>query len=138
MTIHVAPLRIEDHARWIVLARGYKTFYKTTLEDTEYDKAWQRLLAQEDVFGLGATRDGQLLGIAHYLFHTSVWAQNVCYLQDLFVDPLARGQGVARALIEAISQDFEGTRRHALLLAHAGTKRERSCVVRQGGEVQWV
>ena len=104
MTIHVAPLRIEDHARWIVLARGYKTFYKTTLEDTEYDKAWQRLLAQEDVFGLGATRDGQLLGIAHYLFHTSVWAQNVCYLQDLFVDPLARGQGVARALIEAIAR----------------------------------
>lgn len=103
--MRIAPLRIEDHARWIILARGYKTFYKTTLPDAEYEKSWQRLLAQDGVFGLGAMRDGQLLGIAHYLFHTSVWAPSVCYLQDLFVDPLARGQGIARELIEAVAAD---------------------------------
>ena len=105
MTIHIAPLRVEDHAHWIVLAQGYKKFYKTTLPDAEYDYAWRRLLAQGGVYGLGATRDDQLLGIAHYLFHSSVWAQNVCYLQDLFVDPPARGQGIARALIEAVARN---------------------------------
>ena len=104
MTVHIAPLRKEDHARWIVLAQGYKTFYKTALTVEQYDNAWQRLLAQDGILGLGASRDGQMVGIAHYLFHTTVWAQNVCYLQDLFVDPLARGQGVARALIEAVAE----------------------------------
>lgn len=126
MTIHIAPLRIEDHARWIVLARGYKTFYKTTLEDTQYDKTWQRLLAQDGVFGLRATRDGQLLGIAHYLFHTSVWVPNVCYLQDLFVDPLARGQGIARALIEAVAAKAKAqgaTRFYWLTQEHNATGR---------------
>ena len=103
MAIEVAPFQIEDHARWVVLARGYKTFYKTTLPDEEYDKTWQRLLAHDGIFGLGATHDGQLVGIAHFLFHTGVWTQNVCYLQDLFVDPLVRGQGIARALIEAVA-----------------------------------
>ena len=48
------------------------------------------------------------MGIAHYLLHTSIWAQHVCYLQDLFVDPLARGQGVARALIEFVADAARG------------------------------
>lgn len=104
MTIHIAPLSIVDKASWDVLARGYKTFYKTILPDAEYDQAWQRLLANEGIFGLGATSDGKLIGITHYLFHTSVWAQNVCYLQDLFVDPVMRGRGVARALIETVAK----------------------------------
>ncbi|MEO8386237.1 MAG: GNAT family N-acetyltransferase [Betaproteobacteria bacterium] len=104
MTSRIAPLRIEDHASWGVLARGYKTFYKTTLPDAEYDLAWQRLLANDGIFGLGATVDGQLIGFTHYLFHTSVWAQKICYLQDLFVDPAMRRRGVARALIEAVAK----------------------------------
>lgn len=88
---------------WDLLARGYKTFYKTTLSDADYDVAWDRLRAQDGVFGLGATVNGELVGIAHYLFHTSTWAPTACYLQDLFVAPAARGHGVARALIEAIA-----------------------------------
>ncbi len=104
MSIHIVPLRVEDKVSWDALARGYKTFYKTTIPDAEYELAWQRLLASDGVFGLGATTDGPLIGIAHYLFHTSVWAQKVCYLQDLFVEPAARGRGVARALIEAVAK----------------------------------
>ena len=126
MTVQIAPLREEDHARWIVLAQGYKTFYKTTLTVEQYDKAWQRLLAQDGIFGLGASRDGQMVGIAHYLFHTTVWAQNVCYLQDLFVGPLARGQGVARALIEAVaknSKDRDASRFYWLTQEHNATGR---------------
>ena len=104
MNIHIALLSLDDKASWAVLARDYKTFYKTTLADAEYELAWQRLLDKDGIFGLGATIDGELVGITHYLFHTSVWAQNVCYLQDLFVDPAMRGRGVARALIEAVAR----------------------------------
>ena len=65
-------------------------------------QAWQRLLAQDRIFGLGATVDGQLVGIVHALFHSSTWADSVCYLQDLFTAEHARNKGVATALIEAV------------------------------------
>ena len=101
MTVAIAPLRPQDRERWDVLARGYKTFYETELPDAEYDLAWRRLLAADGIHGLGAQLDGRLVGISHYLFHTTIWAPRTCYLQDLFVDPEVRGRGVARELIAA-------------------------------------
>ena len=87
------------------MARGYKVFYNTPTSDAEFEAAWVRVLGQSGVLGLGAKVNGQLVGIAHYLFHTSTWAPTVCYLQDLFTAPEARGHGVARALIEAVAEE---------------------------------
>ena len=56
-----------------------------------------------DFHGLVAEADGRLLGLTHYVFHPNLWRpEGVCYLQDLFTAPEARGQGVARALIEGV------------------------------------
>lgn len=103
MLLEVKPLRTEDRAAWEVLARGYKEFYATPTTDAEYAMAWSRLVLQDGVRVLGAFAEGDLVGIAHYLFHTSVWARTNCYLQDLFTAPARRGGGVARALIEAVA-----------------------------------
>ena len=105
MPLHIAALRPEDRAGWEPLARGYKAFYATPTTDAEYDTAFRRLVAHDDVHGLAAFLDDQLVGIAHYLFHTSTWAASVCYLQDLFTAPAARGKGVARTLIEAVAEE---------------------------------
>ncbi|WP_129792435.1 GNAT family N-acetyltransferase [Sphingosinicella sp. CPCC 101087] len=99
----VAPLRSDDCAEWEVLARGYKDFYRDPRPDEDYRRTWDRLMAGGDVHGLGAKVDGRLAGIAHYLFHPTVWLGESCYLQDLFTAPDARGRGVARALIEAVA-----------------------------------
>jgi GNAT superfamily N-acetyltransferase len=104
MSICVAALAAADHPRWLELARGYKAFYKTEVTDAEYRRAWKRLLANDRVWGLSARHDGQLVGITHYLFHSSTWNEQVCYLQDLFVDPAFRGRGIARTLIEAVAK----------------------------------
>lgn len=101
--IEVTPLLPGDRTRWEVLARGYKTFYKTTLPDSEYELAWRRLMTAGTVHGIGARLEGRFVGIAHYLFHPSAWMNDVCYLQDLFVDVAARGHGVARALVERVA-----------------------------------
>lgn len=99
----IRPLGPEDRPGWEVLARGYKAFYGTPTTELEYATAWNRLLRQDRVHGLGAFAEGELVGIAHYLFHTSVWAPVNCYLQGLFTAPPARGGGVARSLIEAVA-----------------------------------
>ena len=101
MALVIAPLEAADFSRWKALALGYKTFYETVVTDAEYEATWRRLLDRDGIFGLGAKLDGQLVGIAHYFFHTSIWAKESCYLQDLFVDSDVRGKGIARALIEA-------------------------------------
>ena len=104
MTLTIAPLRPEDRAAWEVLARGYKAFYETEVSPAGYETAWQRLLERQDVFGLAAYDDGRLVGITHYLFHTSTWSPRLCYLQDLFTAPEMRGRGIARALILAVGE----------------------------------
>jgi GNAT superfamily N-acetyltransferase len=104
MRVRVAALAAADYPRWLVLVREYKAFYNAEVGKEEYERAWKRLLGNERVWGLGAHLDGQLVGITHYLFHTGTWNDQVCYLQDLFVDPAVRGRGAARALIEAVAK----------------------------------
>jgi GNAT superfamily N-acetyltransferase len=103
--INIGSLRPTDRAAWETLARGYKAFYETPVSDEGYDDMWHRLLRADDVHGIGAWLDGRLVGIAHYLFHATGWAADSCYLQDLFVDEAARGQGAARALIEWLAEE---------------------------------
>jgi GNAT superfamily N-acetyltransferase len=106
--IDTGPLRPGDRAAWELLARGYKAFYRTTVPDGGYEETWRRLLAGPELHGIGARLDGKLVGIAHYLFHVTIWSADACYLQDLFVDEAARGQGAARALIEQVAHAAQG------------------------------
>ncbi len=101
--LEITPLGPEDRAAWETLARSYKTFYRTNLPAEAYEATWKRLLRGETIHGLGAHLDGSLVGITHYLFQPHIWASDVCYLQDLFVDETVRGRGVARALIERVA-----------------------------------
>jgi GNAT superfamily N-acetyltransferase len=99
----VDALQPQDHTRWAELWRGYLAFYETTLPQSRYDETWRRIMQGDGLYGLGARTDGNLVGIAHYLFHPSTWMDDVCYLQDLFVDSSLRGQGAGRKLIEGVA-----------------------------------
>jgi GNAT superfamily N-acetyltransferase len=126
MTITIRSLNASDRADWEPLARGYKAFYNTPTTDAEFETAWQRLIVNREVHALVAELDGEIVGIAHFLFHTSVWTPKVCYLQDLFTSPEARGKGVARALIEAVAsaaRTHGATRYYWLTQEHNATAR---------------
>lgn len=104
----VRPLRESDLAAWMPLWDGYNAFYgrkgDTALPPAVTQTTWQRFFdPAEPVFGLVAEAEGRLLGLTHYLFHRSTTRiEPVCYLQDLYTVPAARGQGIGRALIEGV------------------------------------
>jgi GNAT superfamily N-acetyltransferase len=106
--IEITPLREDDRPAWQPLAVGYNTFYERVMPDATYAHVWRRLMAAKELHGLAARLDGRVVGIAHYLFHTNVWVDEVCYLADLFVDEQVRGQGAARLLIEAVADRARG------------------------------
>jgi GNAT superfamily N-acetyltransferase len=104
----IRPIDPADRAAWAPLWDGYNAFYgragPTALAPGITDVLWRRLFdANEPVYALVAEDAGRLLGLAQFLFHRSTTRiEPVCYLQDLFTTPEARGRGVGRALIEGV------------------------------------
>jgi GNAT superfamily N-acetyltransferase len=100
----VRDIRLGDQAQWLPLWRGYLAFYNATFDAAQADLTFARLLdPAEPMFALVAERDDRLIGIVHCVLHRSTWTRvDYCYLQDLFTSPDARGEGVGRALIEAV------------------------------------
>jgi len=123
----IRPLAAGDQAGWLPLWRGYQRFYETEIAPEVTERSWARLLdPAEPMHGLAAEADGRLVGIVHYLFHRSTWTTgDYCYLQDLFVDPAARGIGAGRALIEAVyaAADAAGASRVYWLTAEGNPAR---------------
>lgn len=104
----IRPIAKTDFDNWLPLWDGYNAFYKrvgpTALAPEITQMTWSRFFdPYEPVYGLVAEREGHLLGTVHYLYHRSTTqiAPN-CYLQDLFTRESDRGQGVGRALINAV------------------------------------
>lgn len=105
MGLIIRPLTAADEAAWRRLWAGYLAFYETELPEEVYASSFARMLGADaqDYNGLIAVAGGTPVGLAHFLFHRHGWSiANVCYMQDLYADPSVRGQGIGRALIEAV------------------------------------
>jgi GNAT superfamily N-acetyltransferase len=105
MGIIMRPLRPEDREQWQPLWDGYNMFYERPNLPREITEAtWDRFFDPgEPMFAAVAELDGKLVGLVHYLYHRSTTSvELVCYLQDLFTAPEARGMGIGRALIEHV------------------------------------
>ena len=91
-----------DEAAWRQLWSGYLDFYQVALAEETTQRTWRRILDPESaVLCLVAEVDGQVRGFANCVVHENTWeTQAVCYLEDLFVTPAARGRGIGKALLE--------------------------------------
>ncbi|MCF3962536.1 GNAT family N-acetyltransferase [Streptomyces fuscigenes] len=105
--VDISFLTESDRGCWEVLARGKDSYFAVERGDDAYERTWRRLLGGGQVRGVAARLDGTMVGVAHYVFHASVWYAGKCYLADLFVDEGARRRGVATALIEWVARDAE-------------------------------
>ncbi|MFT5194943.1 MAG: GNAT superfamily N-acetyltransferase [Candidatus Promineifilaceae bacterium] len=104
MSLTIRQPHTNEKESWKTLFLAYQKFYRARVPDEIIEHTWSRIHDPEsDVFGLVAELDGKLIGIAHYLFHSSTWAiKQSCYLEDLFVDKSARGTGAAKRLIQGV------------------------------------
>ena len=90
-----------DEADWRRLWAGYLAFYGEDLAESVTAATWRRILdPASPVFARLAQRDGTVVGMTVNVLHEGTWtAAPICYLEDLFVAPEARGAGLGRALI---------------------------------------
>ena len=101
----VAPA---DFDQWLTLWEGYNIFYErvgpAAIPAEVTKMTWARFFdAYEPMHALVAEHGGQLLGLAHYIFHRNTTMLGpTCYLQDLFTAEAARGHGIGRALINGV------------------------------------
>jgi GNAT superfamily N-acetyltransferase len=106
--IRIRPADESDFDAWLPLWDGYNAFYgrsgTTALPVDITRTTWSRFHdVDEPMHALVAEGASGLLGLAHFLFHRSTTQLGPsCYLQDLYTIEAARGQGVARALIEEV------------------------------------
>jgi GNAT superfamily N-acetyltransferase len=98
-----------DRQQWRPLWQGYLDFYEVTLSEQQSDLTWERFFDPAHVFqGIVAQIDGSIVGIAHAMLRQSTWEPvGDLYIEDLFVAPSARGQGIARGLIEEFRQQAQ-------------------------------
>ncbi|HZM82590.1 MAG TPA: GNAT family N-acetyltransferase [Candidatus Limnocylindrales bacterium] len=119
-----------DEQRWRELWEGYTRFYEREPVEAITRHTWARILdpaapvhalvavgestVGESTVGesaVGESTVGEsagIVGIANYLTHENTSTLTpVCYLQDLFVDPAARGSGVGRRLIDALWEEVK-------------------------------
>jgi GNAT superfamily N-acetyltransferase len=100
--VSVRHVRAEDRACWQQMWTGYLAFYNQSLPASVTDATWQRFLDPESTLSALVAEDdtGQAVGFAAYVVHPGTWGPgDVCYLEDLYVAPEARCQGVARKMI---------------------------------------
>lgn len=91
-----------DETVWRQMWRGYLNFYESNVSEEVTNRTWKRILDPDSaVMCIVAEVDGQVYGFANCVVHENTWeTQPVCYLEDLFVSPAARGHGIGSAMIE--------------------------------------
>lgn len=97
-----------DRAEWDRLYAGYAEFYGVAQTPAMRDRVWGWIgdPGHEVQALVACGAGGGLVGLAHFRpFARPLSATVGGYLDDLFVDPAARGTGAAQALIAAVADE---------------------------------
>lgn len=101
MNLEIAPLATAHRSRWRELFQGYADFYGRPSDDAHKETVWGWLMdPAHELEGYVALRDGEPVGLAHVRRMPSpLRGEDIGFLDDLFVDPAARGARVGDALL---------------------------------------
>jgi ribosomal protein S18 acetylase RimI-like enzyme len=103
----VSDLSVQDKQQWQALYRGYAQFYKVPMNQEVLDTVWSWIFDENNAFYALVAKDtaGQCIGLMHYRAMPSpLRGQIVGFLDDLFIKPECRGQGIVEALYESLNE----------------------------------
>ena len=106
--VTIRPVAGADREAWDRLYAGYAEFYKVEQTSAMRDTVWSWLMDEhKEVHGLvSVDAAGKLTGLTHFRpYARPLSATTGGFLDDLFVDPQARGSGAAEALIRAVKAE---------------------------------
>ena len=101
MTLNVTVPALDDKSQWQTLYQGYADFYKVPMSTEILDTLWSWIHDEQNPFYciVAKNPEGRLMGFMHFRAMPSpLRGAMVGFLDDLFVSPDARGQGVVNAL----------------------------------------
>jgi GNAT superfamily N-acetyltransferase len=102
----ISPVEERDLPELLELMRGYCDFYRSAPSDEALASLSRALLAEPEREGVQIiardAADGRAVGFATVFWSWSTTrARRIGVMNDLYVDPSARGSGIADALIHA-------------------------------------
>lgn len=140
-SLEIRAIADADRVDWERLYAGYADFYRVTQTPEMRARVWSWIHdPAHETEGLGALLDGKPVGIAHFrAFARPLSATTGGFLDDLFVDPDARGSGAADALISAIA-DIGRTRGWSVIrwITAEDNARARKVYDRLAAKTPWV
>lgn len=101
MSFSINAAQAADKTQWQTLYQGYAEFYKVPMNQTILDTVWQWIEDEQQPFFCLIAKDeqGEALGLMHFREMASpLRGAKVGFLDDLFIAPQARGQGLVTAL----------------------------------------
>jgi GNAT superfamily N-acetyltransferase len=104
--VEICSARAEEIEEMLPLIRAYCEFYETEPNDEGLREMFRTLIAEPSQGAVFvALDDGRPVGFATLDWKwSSLKAARVGYLEDLFVEPAARGKGIADALIAVCAE----------------------------------
>ncbi|KQW63179.1 MULTISPECIES: GNAT family N-acetyltransferase [unclassified Ensifer] len=102
MALSIRAATASDETHWRRLWAGYVAFSGIELAEDIVSLTWSRLIdPAAPLFARLAILDGEPVGFVICQEQLATFFRHpICYIEDLYVDPSARGQGVARAMID--------------------------------------
>jgi GNAT superfamily N-acetyltransferase len=110
MTVAIRSIEARDEQKWRELWEAYTRFYEREPVEAITRHTWARVMDPlSPVYAIVAEREGDgVIGMANYLIHENTSTLNpVCYLQDLYVDPAKRANGVGKQLIDWLVDEMK-------------------------------
>lgn len=105
--MNIREVNVDDLDRLVALMEGYCDFYETAPGHDALAALARHLLAhpEEGVQLIAESPAGEAVGFATiYWTWSTTRAARIGVMNDLYIAPAARGQGVGRALIEACAE----------------------------------
>lgn len=105
-SVIIRPVAETDFEPWLKLYHGYADHYQVSLTDEGVATTWGWLMdGDHHLTGLVAEASTGLVGLAHFRAMPSpLRGAEIGFLDDLFVDPEARGERIGAALLETLRE----------------------------------